>query len=351
MAAPLALLHDHLDGGLRLETLLELADAAGYRGLPADTVEGMHDWFRARPDGTLEDYLEAFVHTVAVMQTADAIERIAYEAVIDLAADGVRYAELRYAPSHSTHGGMAREDALEAMVAGLRRGAAETGIHAWAIAVALRHRTDSAQVAHAAARFAGDGVVAFDLAGPEDGYPSRLHAEGITIARNAGLGITLHAGEGHGLPSIVDALGPGGATRIGHGVRIIDDIDIDDSGAIIGLGPVARRVRDHQIPLELCITSNVHTGAVSSIEAHPVAALHRAGFNVTINTDNRLMSGVTLSGEVDLALARLGLAPDEMDHMTENALRAGFGDFAGRRSLLDEVAMRRARRAATRSTG
>ena len=336
MSRPLALLHDHLDGGLRIETILELADADGYDGLPAATEEGLDSWFRARPADTLEDYLEAFVHTVAVMQTAEAIERIAYEAVVDLAADGVGYAELRYAPSHSMQRGLSREDALEAMVSGLRRGTVATGTDAWAIAVALRHQTDSSDVARAAARFAGAGVVAFDLAGPEDGYPARLHAEGIAIAREAGLGITLHAGEGHGLASIVDALGPGAATRIGHGVRIIDDVDVRD-GVVAGLGPVARRVRDHQIPLELCITSNVHTGAVASLDAHPLGLLHRSGFNVTINTDNRLMSGVALSGEVDIATTRLGLGSADLAAMTRNALRAGFGDYTGRRRLLEAI--------------
>lgn len=350
MPLPTALLHDHLDGGLRIETMLELADASGYAELPAKTADGLTEWFRARPTGTLEDYLEAFVHTVAVMQTAEAIERIAYEAVVDLAADGVRYAELRYAPSHSMRAGLSREDALEAMVAGLRRGTSETDTQAWAIAVALRHQTDSLEVAQAAARFSETGVVGFDLAGPEDGYPARLHTEGIALARAAGLGVTLHAGEGHGIASIVDALGPGGATRIGHGVRIVDDVTVSD-GVVTALGPVARRVRDHQIPLELCITSNVHTGAVPSVDTHPLGMLHRAGFNVTINTDNRLMSGVALSAEVRLARHHLGLGADDIRSMTANALRSGFGDYATRRPLLDAVTTESARPAATRSNG
>lgn len=340
MSAPLALLHDHLDGGLRIETILELSDACGYDGLPGPTEEELATWFRARPAGTLEDYLEAFDHTVAVMQTTAAIERIAYEAVVDLAVDGVGYAELRYAPTHSTHEGLSREDALEAMVAGLRRGTEATGTEAWAIAVALRHQTDSTDVARAAARFVGEGVVGFDLAGPEAGYPAHLHSEGIAIARDAGLGITLHAGEGHGVASIVDALGPGTAMRIGHGVRIIDDIEVDD-GVVTGLGAVASRVRDLQIPLELCITSNVHTGAVPSVAQHPLALLHRAGFNVTLNTDNRLMSDVALSDEVGVATDVLGLDDSDIRSMTGNALRAGFGDYTGRRRLLDLTAAAR----------
>jgi len=335
-ALPQAVLHDHLDGGLRVETLIELAAAAGYTNLPAteptDLAAAMHQ------DGveSLADYLAIFSHTVAVMQTAPAIERVAYEAAIDHAADGVVYAEIRFGPSLLTEGGLHREAAIEAALTGLRRAEGETGLAFGLIVTALRDQDDSDQVALAAARFVGDGVVGFDLAGPEIGYPAENHLAAIRLAREWGLGITLHAGEAVGPEAIATAIGKCAADRIGHGVRIIDDCSVQD-GEIVDLGRVAARVRDHGVPLEISISSNLHTGVAPDAKSHPLGMLYRAGFNVSINTDNRLMSAVSMSSELALAQEAFGLRLTDLAVITTRTLEAGFGDWAVRNSLIQEV--------------
>ena len=331
--SPTAVLHDHLDGGVRLGTVLDLADAVGHR-LPTSDPEALAAWFYQGSSGSLERYLDAFVHTVAVMQTAEAVERVAFEAVEDHARDGVVYAELRFDPGLCTAGGLDRFDVVEAAVAGLERGARETGLRAHLIVTALRHLRDSEQAAHAAVRFAADGVVGFDLAGPERGHPPDLHLPAIATARGAGLGITIHAGEGDGPHSIWRALAICGADRIGHGVRLADATDFD--GSTIGsLDRFARRVRDLRVPLEVAVTSNLHTGTYR--DGHPFGALYRAGFNVSINTDNRLMSGVTVSGEYGLARDTFGLSRADLGSITVAAIEAGFGPWPDRKQLIDRV--------------
>ena len=331
---PKAVLHDHLDGGLRAETVLELADSCGYRGLPSDDPRALASWFQQGSARSLEAYLAAFEFTIAVMRTPEAIERVAYEAVVDLAADGAVYAELRFGPSlHLPE--MRREDAIEAAGAGLARGSADTGCVAALIVTALRNMDDSEAVARAAARFVGD-VVGFDLAGPEAGYPADEHLAACRLAREAGLGLTVHAGEGDGPESVWRAVGRCGAQRIGHGVRIADDAKWED-GEISVLGSLARSVRDLQIPLELCITSNVQTGIAESAEDHPFAALVRCGFAVTINTDNRLMSGVSLADEYRTAVAVADLSLPDVGRIVERTIQAGFGDYAERRRLIEDT--------------
>ncbi len=332
---PKAVLHDHLDGGLRVETVLELADEIGYGGLPAQTPAPLASWFHQGDSGSLDQYLAAFAHTVGVMQTPDAIERVAYEAVADLAADGAVYAELRLGPSLHTPA-MTREDAIEAAAAGLARGQRDTGCVAALIVTALRHMDDSEDVARAAIRFAGNGVVGFDLAGPEAGYPPDDHLPACRLAQEAGLGLTLHAGEGDGPESVWRAVARCGARRVGHGVRIVDDAK-RENGELVRLGDLARSIRDLQIPLEVCITSNVHTGIAETPEEHPFGALLRAGFAVTINTDNRLMSAVTLADEYVTAVATAGLTADALGAIVERTIQAGFGDYELRRRLIEDV--------------
>ncbi len=333
---PKAVLHDHLDGGLRPETVLELADAAGYRELPTTDPTELARWFHQGESGSLERYLEAYRHTVAVMQTPEALERVSHEAVVDLAADGAVYAELRFGPSLHTTGGMDREDAVEAVLAGLARGSEATGCSTGLIVTALRDEADSEAVARAAGRFVGDGVVGFDLAGPEAGHPADDHLPACRHAREAGLGLTIHAGEGDGPASIWRALSRCGAQRLGHGVRIVDDTK-RENGEIAVLGELARAVRDQQIPLEVCITSNLHTGIASSPQDHPFGALWREGFAVTINTDGRLMSGVTLTDEYATAATAAGLTTRDLGAIVETTLRAGFGDWQERRRLITDV--------------
>lgn len=332
---PKAELHNHLDGGLRVGTVLELAEAAGYRGLPTTDPAELAAWFFRGNAGSLEAYLEAFTHTIAVLQTPAALERVAFETGEDLVADGVVYAEIRFAPRHSLRQGMRREDVIEATLAGLRRAEHATGVTLGLIVDAMRNEPDSLLDARAAVRFAGEGVVGFDLAGPEAGYPPDDHLPACRLARAYGLGLTLHAGEGAGAASIQRAVARCGAHRIGHGVRIIEDTTTA-GGEIVALGGVARMIRDRRIPLELCPTSNLHTLGLTA-GGHPLGALTRAGFNVTLSTDNRLMSRTTLTDEFLLATTHHGYTVAELRRVTVAALEAGFGEWPVRRALIDRV--------------
>lgn len=334
-ALPKAVLHEHLDGGLRVGTILELADAHGYRGLPAADEAGLADWFDQGRSGSLERYLEAFVHTVGVMQTAEAIERVAFEAVEDLAADGCVYAEIRFAPSLCTRQGLTLEDVIEAALNGFRRGEQATGMVTRYIADAMRHETDSEKIAAAAIAFRGQGLVGFDLAGPEAGFPPDDHIVACRMIREANLGLTLHAGEADGVDSIWRALQRCGAHRIGHGIHIVDDTVTED-GEIVELGPMASYVRDHQVPLEVCPTSNLHTAGWTP-EAHPVGMLHRAGFNVTISPDNRLMSRVSMSDEFRLLADHHGFGLGDFHAVTFRAIDAAFCDWDTKQRLLATV--------------
>ena len=334
---PKAVLHEHLDGGLRIDTILDIADVEGYTGLPSTDASELASWFFQGESGSLEQYLEAFAHTTAVMQTPESISRIAYESGEDLARDGVLYAEVRYDPGLSTKQGLRREDVIEAMLDGFSRASRDTGIAIYAIATALRHQTDSLDVVKAAILFLGQGMVAFDLAGPEKGFPPDLHIDACRLAHESGLGVTLHAGEGDGVHSIWRAIALCGAQRIGHGVHIVDDTDFDGS-TITSLGSFARTVRDHRVPLEVAITSNLHTGSFASAAEHPFGALLAQGFNLNINTDNRLMSRVSMSDEYALAASTFGLDDKALAAITINALEAGFGDWPTRRELIKRIA-------------
>ena len=333
---PKAVLHDHLDGGLRVETVMELAEEHGYTALPSSERDELTDWFHQGDADHLIEYLEAFEHTVGVLQTPDALERAAYECAVDLAADGVVYAEVRFGPSLHLTKRMRREDALEAVVAGLARGAVETGIQAEVIATAMRQQPDSLDVVGAAARFVGAGVVGFDLAGPEEGYPPDDHLAACRLARESGLGLTIHAGEHGGPESIWRAVARCGAQRVGHGARLIEDCIIEE-GEIVGVGGLARSLRDLRTPLEISITSNLHTKIADSAADHPVGPLLRAGFQITLNTDNRLMSSTRMSQELALAHGSAGISIAELGAITEATIDAGFGDWTGRSRLIRDV--------------
>jgi adenosine deaminase len=340
--APKALLHDHLDGGLRPATVVDLAREYGYRGLPTTDPEALADWFTRGADRkSLELYLETFAHTVGVLQERDAIVRVAAECAEDLAADGVVYAEVRYAPELSTARGLSLDEAVEANLDGFRIGskrAAEAGrpIAMRMLVTAMRQAARSAEVAECAIRWRDAGVVGFDIAGPETGYRPTRHLDAFDRIRHANFHITIHAGESFGLPSIWEAVQFCGAERLGHGVRIVDDIELREDGAV-ALGPLAAYVRDRRIALEMCPTSNVHTGAATSIEKHPFELLRRLRFRVTVNTDNRLMSGVTLSSEFAVLDAAFGLGLGEMEWLTINAMKSAFAPFDERLRIINEV--------------
>ena len=336
--APKVLLHDHLDGGLRPQTVLELADEAGYRELPAQDAESLARWFRQAADsGSLERYLETFAHTVGVMQRPEAIHRVARECALDLAADGVVYAEVRFAPELATAEGLAIEDVVEAMVDGFAHGsreAAESGhpIQVGALLCAMRQNDRWDEVAGLVVRYRDAGVVGFDLAGPEIGFlPDRIPSAIGTLV-GAGAHRTIHAGEADGIDSIRAALDGAHAERLGHGVRIADEVADDGT-----LGPIAQRVLDDQVPLEIAPSSNVQTGAYPSLAAHPVDRLHQLGFAVTVNTDNRLMSGVSASSELHDVATTFGWSWDDLRTVTVRALAGAFLPGAERRRLLLEV--------------
>ncbi len=338
MRLPSVVLHDHLDGGLRPATVVELADAVGHR-LPVHEPTALADWFDQGRSGSLERYLEAFVHTVAVMQTTEAIHRVAREAVEDLSADGVVYAEIRFAPHLLTRRGLAPEAVVEAAIAGMTDGAAATGLEWGLILDAMRQEDDSLEVARLAVRYADHGVVGFDLAGPEAGFPPDAHLPAIRHVREAGLGVTLHAGEAGGLTSLAAAVRRCGADRIGHGVEVIDDCLVRD-GTVVSLGPLAATLRDRQIPLEVCPTSNLHTKRWRADE-HPIGMLHRAGFAVTVNTDNRLMSRTSMSAELELVREHHGFGVDDLLAVTHTALRAAFCPWETKRRLWSEEVLPR----------
>jgi adenosine deaminase len=329
--APKVLLHDHLDGGLRPATVLELAAEAGHT-LPARDEETLAAWFNQGGRGVdLARYLEAFAHTVAVLQAPAAIERVARECGEDLDADGVVYAEVRYAPELSTPGGCTLDEVLDAWAAGFAGAPATVELRMLVCAMRNGDRAEEVVEAAVRARDRGLPVVGVDLAGPELGFPAARHATALARARAAGLHVTLHAGEADGPASIADALDQG-AERIGHGVRVVDDL-----GADLSPGPVARRVLAGGITLEVCPTSNLHTGVAATYAEHPVERLRRAGFRVTISTDNRLMSGVSLTDELLGGVEAFGWGLADLQELTERALEDAFCDAATRTALAQVV--------------
>jgi len=340
--APKVLLHDHLDGGLRPATIVELADEIGYGALPTRDPEALGAWFRRGADRkSLELYLEMFTHTVALLQRRDAIVRVAAECAEDLAADGVVYAEVRYAPELSTEGGLSMDEVVEANLEGFRVGMAQAAAAGHPIVMrmlvtAMRQFSRSVEVAQLAVRHRDEGVVGFDTAGPEAGYRPTKYLDAFEYVRHENFHVTIHAGESFGLPSIWEALQFCGAERLGHGVRIVDDITRTPDGAI-HLGRLAAFVRDRRVPLELCPTSNVHTGATATFAEHPIELLRRLRFRVTLNTDNRLMSGVSLSSEFAAMEAAFGIGLDEMEWLTLNAAKSAFAPFDERLRLIATI--------------
>ncbi|HNQ05940.1 MAG TPA: adenosine deaminase [Tetrasphaera sp.] len=340
-AAPKVLLHDHLDGGVRPQTVIELADAIGYDALPARSEAELGEWFRTSADsGSLERYLETFAHTVAVMQTTDGLFRIAMECALDLAADGVVYAESRFAPELHLEGDLSLEEVVETVNAGFRAGevlAAEQGkpIRMAALLTAMRHAAKSREIAELAVRYRDLGVAGFDIAGAEAGYPPSRHLDAFEYLQRENAHFTIHAGEGFGLPSIWEAIQWCGADRLGHGVRIVDDIDVTGERPV--LGRLAAYVRDSRIPLEMCPTSNLQTGAAVSYAEHPVTLLKDLRFRVTINTDNRLMSHTTLGAEMQHLVEEAGWSLADLRWATINAMKSAFIPFDERLALIDEV--------------
>ena len=340
--APKALLHDHLDGGLRPATIVDLAREYGYADLPTTDADELAAWMRRGADRkSLELYLETFAHTVGVMQERDAIIRVAAECAEDLAADGIVYAEVRYAPELSVERGLTLDEVVEANLEGFRIGAERAAaagrpIVMKVLVTAMRQFARSLEVAECAVRWRDAGVVGFDIAGPEAGYRPTRYLEAFDYVRRENFHITIHAGESFGPPSIWEALQFCGAERLGHGVRIVDDITLRPDGSV-ELGRLATFVRDRRVPLEMCPTSNVHTGAVQSVADHPFDLLRRLRYRVTVNTDNRLMSGVSLSSEFAALDEAFGIGLGEMEWLTINAMKSAFAPFDERLRIINEI--------------
>lgn len=336
---PKALLHDHLDGGLRPATVVELAAEAGHE-LPTTDPEALGHWFvDSASSGSLERYLETFAHTVQVMQTASALRRVARECALDLAADGVVYAEVRFAPELHLERGLTLDEVVAAVIAGFAEGsdraaAQGTPIRVGTLLTAMRHAARSQEIAELAVRHRDVGVVGFDIAGAEAGFPPTRHLDAFEYLQRENFHFTIHAGEAFGLPSIWQAIQWCGADRLGHGVRIVDDIT---PGSEPVLGRLAAYVRDKRIPLELCPSSNVQTGAAPSIADHPIGLLRDLRFRVTVNTDNRLMSGTSMSREMALLVDAFGYGWRELQWLTINAMKSAFIPFDQRLQIIDEV--------------
>ncbi len=346
--APKVLLHDHLDGGLRPQTVAELAAETGYQDLPATDPAELAAWFRTAADsGSLVRYLETFVHTVGVMQTPGALSRVAAECALDLADDGVVYAEIRFAPELHVEQGLELSEVIDAVLAGFGSGVTEAaasggpdgGGHRIRIGVlltAMRHAARSREIAELAIAYRDRGVVGFDIAGAEAGFPPTRHLDAFEYLRRENGHFTIHAGEAFGLPSIWEALQWCGADRLGHGVRIVDDITVDGDG-VASLGRLAAYVRDVRTPLEMCPSSNVQTGAAASIAEHPIGLLRKLGFRVTVNTDNRLMSDCTMTSEMLALVEAFGYGWSDLQWLTINAMKSGFIPFDDRLGLINEV--------------
>jgi adenosine deaminase len=353
---PKALLHDHLDGGLRPQTIIELAEAVGYQGLPVNEADALGAWFRGSADsGSLERYLETFDQTLAVMQRIEGLHRVASECVQDLATDGVVYAEVRYAPEQHLEDGLSLEEVVEAVNAGFRHGeriAARSGqrIRVTALLTAMRQAAKGTEIARLVVRYRDEGVSGFDIAGAEAGFPPTRHLDAFEYLRRENAHFTIHAGEAFGLPSIWEAIQWCGADRLGHGVRIVDDVRVaarpyaadvayaaEADPSEVVLGGLASYVRDRRIPLEMCPSSNVQTGAAESIALHPISLLKRLKFRVTVNTDNRLMSGTSMTREMSLLVNDAGWTLEDLRWATINAMKSAFIPFDERLAIIDDV--------------
>jgi adenosine deaminase len=340
IAAPKVLLHDHLDGGLRPQTVLDLAAESGYTDLPASDADSLGRWFsEAAYSGSLERYLETFKHTVGVTQSVSALSRVARECAEDLASDGVVYAEVRFAPELHVEKGLHEREIIEAVLSGFAEGVAKVAADGRSIRIgvlltAMRTAANARSIAELSVEYRDLGVVGFDIAGAEAGFPPTRHLDAFEYLRRENAHFTIHAGEAFGLPSIWEAIQWCGADRLGHGVRIMDDITVAPDGSVT-LGKLAAYVRDRRIPLELCPTSNVQTGAAASIATHPIGLLRTLGFRVTVNTDNRLMSGTSMSHEMDLLSQAFGWGLKDMEWLTINAMKSAFIGFDERLEIIN----------------
>jgi len=335
---PKVLLHDHLDGGLRPETVIELADKINYKKLPTtDPIELQKWFFEGANKGSLPEFLQGFEHTIAVMQTKEALKRVAYEMMEDMQKDGVCYVETRFAPVFHTEKGLYYDDVVNAVLEGLEEGKKDFGVGYGLIICGMRNMKNTLEMAELAVNFRNQGVVGFDLAGEEGGYPPKKHIEAFQFIQRANFNITIHAGEAFGKESIWQAIQWCGAHRIGHATRLMEDITYDNNGNTVSLGELAQYVLDKRIPLEICLSSNLHTGAIDKLENHPFIQLYKEKFRVFLNTDDRLMSNITLSDEYLLASDMLNISLDDIEKLNINAMKSAFIPYKERLDYIYKV--------------
>jgi adenosine deaminase len=336
-SVPKVLLHDHLDGGLRPSTIIDLARDTAYEDLPTYDPGELALWFhRGAGRGSLPLYLEGFAHTCGVMQTEEALERVAYEMIEDMRRDGVVYVETRFAPVFHTAKGLHWDNVVNAVLQGLERGRKEFGVEYGVILCAMRNMGLSQEMAELAVDFRERGVVGFDLAGEEGGFPPKKHVDAFHYIQRENFNITIHAGEAFGKESIWQAIQWCGAHRIGHATRLIEDIGLDKRNRkkIVRMGYLAQYVLDKRIPLEICLTSNVHTGAAKDITTHPFGLLYKYKFRVTLNTDDRLMSDTTMTKEFRTAVRAFRLGIEDLEKLTINAMKSAFQPYNKRIRLI-----------------
>ena len=318
-------LHDHLDGGLRPQTVIELADRQCLSIPSTDPVE-LAAWFeKGCKLKSLPLYLETFAVTTAVMQDEQSLRRVAYEAILDWHAENIVYGEIRFAPILHTNKGLSMDRAVGAVLEGLEQGRRETGVQFGLLLCAMRNQSPalSLEIAKLAVAYGDRGVVGFDIAGDEKGNPPKYHIEAFEYIRHKNFNITIHAGEAYGLDSIWQAIQVCGAHRIGHGTRLIDDMSIDGI-RIESMGDLAHFVQDKRIPMEMCLSSNIGTGAAESFGTHPFQVLFRNHFRVCLCTDNRLMSNTTLTKEMEIAVNSFGLSLKDLEKISVNAMKSAF---------------------------
>jgi adenosine deaminase len=329
-------LHDHLDGGLKPETIIELAGAQEAE-LPAQDPESLAAWFHRGADRkNLGLYLEGFAYTVAVMQTRESLRRVAKEHMHSLAADNVVYGEIRFAPILHQEKGLNLEEVVKSVLEGLEEGRAETGVQFGLILCAMRHQNISLDIAELAVAFRSKGVVGFDIAGDEFGHPPKKHLDAFQYIKNRNFNITIHAGEAFGVESIWQAVQICGAHRIGHATRLVEDMVVHGTH-IERMGTLSSYIRDKRIPMEVCLSSNVQTGAAENLDSHPFHAYFRNNFRVVLCTDNRLMSNTTLAKEMGLAVRHYGLNLRDIEKLTINAMKSAFINYDERIRLIYDV--------------
>ncbi|MBV6511269.1 MAG: adenosine deaminase [Ignavibacteriales bacterium] len=322
---PKVLLHDHLDGGLRPQTVIDLARDLKYKKLPTSDPGELAEWFhRGANKGNLVEFLQGFEHTCGVMQTREGLTRVAYEMMEDMAQENVCYVETRFAPVLHTEKGLYHDDVVKAVLEGLEKGKRDFGVGYGLILCGMRNMKDSLEIAELAVNYRDQGVVGFDLAGEEGGYPPKKHIEAFQFIQRQNFNITIHAGEAFGKESIWQAIQWCGAHRIGHGTRLIEDFSFDAEGKVTGMGDLAQYVLDKRIPIEVCLLSNVFTGAVDKIENHPFGVLYKSKFRLTINTDDRLMGNTTMTKEFLTAVETFGINLDDIEKLTINAMKSAF---------------------------